>query len=315
MQYRLARASDRWAMRQVQIAANGRARKALFYQVEDFFGTTTLTRMREDPHRGSIPALAFVAEDRERVIGFSGWSCEKELGLANIKGNYVHPDYWGRGVSTELVARVMTVLRESGFPVLKVRTEESNEVARHIYEKAGFRVFAVAPNYALKSGGFPAAAEAAGVRRCVPSDSDALLAFLCRKAVHWGAWEPCLLEQAFGNIGTRNWRELAQMRVDSLLRGDAPDRTAVMDAGDGPAGLAAWDSPGEDGHARLSLLLVAERHEKRDTGKRLIESACRQMTDAEVVSCEILSGDEPSISALTAAGFRRVGAIAICVQR
>ena len=313
MEYRLARASDRPAMRLVQIAANKLARKALYYQLDDVFGPTKVTRLREDPGRGTVPDLAFVAVEGDRVIGFSGWNCQRELGLANIKGNYVHPDYWGRGISRKLVNHVTGKLRECGCPVLKVRTEESNSVVRHIYEKAGFRLFATAPNYALRIDGPPPSGDETGIRPAQPEDRDALTALLSRKATDWRAWEPYLLEETYGRISSVDWRSMAQSRIDALLGGAKSDQSAVVETGDGPVGFISWDGPKDDGHAAVTLLLINETQVAQ--GKRLVEAACRRMVGGETVSCEVLDADIPSIEALKGAGFQRVGAIVINTQR
>jgi ribosomal-protein-alanine N-acetyltransferase len=81
---------------------------------------------REDEHK------YLVAKEDEKVIGYIG--IEKVLDEVHIINMAVHPDYRGKGIGKRLMQHV---LNDEEVFFLEVRV--SNETARKVYEKYGFK--------------------------------------------------------------------------------------------------------------------------------------------------------------------------------
>ena len=80
----------------------------------------------------------FVAVVDGNVVGLAGYKpVEGKIGI--IDNNAVDPEYQGRGISTELVKRVVEELRALGVERIKVKTAHVPAAGR-VYEKAGFRI-------------------------------------------------------------------------------------------------------------------------------------------------------------------------------
>ena len=56
-------------------------------------------------------------------------------------------DYWGRGVGTALMERMIAFSRESGAELLSLEVREDNERAKALYRKFGFTTFGTFPKY------------------------------------------------------------------------------------------------------------------------------------------------------------------------
>ena len=81
----------------------------------------------------------FVAVLDDRVVGFAGYK-PIEGGTGIIDNNAVDPDFQGRGISTQLVGRVVEELTSLGVTRIEVATAHVPAAVR-AYEKAGFRIF------------------------------------------------------------------------------------------------------------------------------------------------------------------------------
>jgi len=89
---------------------------------------------KEDEHK------YLLAKDDDRVIGYIG--IEKILDEEHIINMAVHPDYRGKGIGKRLMQHV---LNDEEVFFLEVRA--SNETAKKIYEKYGFKVINVRKGY------------------------------------------------------------------------------------------------------------------------------------------------------------------------
>ena len=89
---------------------------------------------REDEHK------YLVAKDEEKVVGYIG--IEKILDEVHIINMAIHPDYRGIGIGKRLMQHV---LNDEDVFFLEVRV--SNENAKKIYEKYGFKVINVRKGY------------------------------------------------------------------------------------------------------------------------------------------------------------------------
>lgn len=89
---------------------------------------------REDEHK------YLVARDDDKVIGYIG--IEKVLDEVHIINMAVHPDYRGKEIGKRLMQHV---LNDEEVFFLEVRV--SNEKAKSIYEKYGFKMIYVRKGY------------------------------------------------------------------------------------------------------------------------------------------------------------------------
>jgi ribosomal-protein-alanine N-acetyltransferase len=89
---------------------------------------------REDEHK------YLVARDDDKVVGYIG--IEKILDEEHIINMAVHPEYRKQGIGKRLMQHV---LNDEDVFFLEVRV--SNESAKKIYEKYGFKVISVRKGY------------------------------------------------------------------------------------------------------------------------------------------------------------------------
>jgi ribosomal-protein-alanine N-acetyltransferase len=89
---------------------------------------------REDEHK------YLVARDESKIIGYIG--IEKILDEVHIINMAVHPDYRAQGIGKRLMQHV---LNDEEVFFLEVRV--SNENAKKIYEKYGFKVINIRKGY------------------------------------------------------------------------------------------------------------------------------------------------------------------------
>lgn len=87
-------------------------------------------------------ALAIVEKESNHVIGHmvinrdtrDNHADTRELGFA------LHPDFWGRGIMTECLPKVLDALAEQGILHIYACCVKENEAARHLLERCGFAV-------------------------------------------------------------------------------------------------------------------------------------------------------------------------------
>ncbi len=91
-------------------------------------------------HPGAWVFLAFRGQEAVGVaICFQGFSTFSAKGLLNIHDLVVAEGFRGQGVGRALLDRVERKARELGFCKLTLEVEESNQDARNLYRRVGFR--------------------------------------------------------------------------------------------------------------------------------------------------------------------------------
>jgi ribosomal-protein-alanine N-acetyltransferase len=79
------------------------------------------------------------------IIGYACfWILFEELHLMNLA---VHPAHRRRGIGEELARWVLNMGQEKGVRIALLEVRVSNDPARRLYEKVGFKKIAVRPGY------------------------------------------------------------------------------------------------------------------------------------------------------------------------
>ena len=87
----------------------------------------------------------FVAVENDHVAGYVGsQTVLDETDMMNIA---VHPDYRRRGVAEQLLIRLVTELKVRGSRCLTLEVRASNEPAKNLYAKLGFKEVGRRKNY------------------------------------------------------------------------------------------------------------------------------------------------------------------------
>ena len=90
-------------------------------------------------------ALWLVAMDGESLAGYVGsHTVMDETDMMNIA---VHPDFRHQGIATGLVVDLIGALKLRGSHCLTLEVRASNEPAKALYEKMGFRMVGRRPGY------------------------------------------------------------------------------------------------------------------------------------------------------------------------
>ena len=90
-------------------------------------------------------SLWLVAVDGDTVAGYVG--SQSVLGESDMMNVAVHPVFRRRGVGEALILELIAALKEQGNHCLSLEVRASNEPARNLYEKLGFRQVGLRPNY------------------------------------------------------------------------------------------------------------------------------------------------------------------------
>ena len=84
-----------------------------------------------------------IAEVGSKAVGFATYELDGATRIGTVSDNAVLPDYRGRGIGAQLLARVLRLLEEAGMEFAQVSTgsEDPCTPARRMYERQGFRPF------------------------------------------------------------------------------------------------------------------------------------------------------------------------------
>ena len=90
-------------------------------------------------------SLWLVALDGQQVAGYVG--SQSVVGEADMMNIAVSSQYRRMGIAQELVQRLVAALRENDVYSLSLEVRVSNEPAKAVYSKLGFRQVGCRPNY------------------------------------------------------------------------------------------------------------------------------------------------------------------------
>ena len=108
-----------------------------------------LERLANSPH-----SRFFLALDGERIIGNACVDGNNNARLRHRRNLAITVlrDYWGRGVGSGLMERMIAFSRETGAELLSLEVRSDNARAKALYRKFGFQSFGTFPKY-FKIGG------------------------------------------------------------------------------------------------------------------------------------------------------------------
>lgn len=98
----------------------------------------------------------FLALDGEKIVGNAcvDGSANPRLCHRRSLAITVLRDYWGRGIGTELMERMLAFTRESGAELASLEVRSDNERAKALYRKFGFVRYGTFPKYFKIDGVF-----------------------------------------------------------------------------------------------------------------------------------------------------------------
>jgi L-amino acid N-acyltransferase YncA len=106
-------------------------------------------------HKKNHPIL--VAEENNEVIGWSSmspWSDRCAYDTTVEVSVYVHKDFRGRGIGSQLLEKVTEEGRKQNNHTVISRITQGNEVSIHLHEKLGYRHIGVMKEVGFKFGKF-----------------------------------------------------------------------------------------------------------------------------------------------------------------
>ena len=301
--------ADLPAMSEVHRAAIERSKAPLSYRLAEALELPEASLL-VNPADFTFRWECNVVEVDGTVVGFSGWKYDPQTRIGEVKGNYVHADFWGRGLGKILVRSVNEHLACIGARIVKVRTEESNAVARHVYESFGGSLLVTASHYARKlekADRFEYRADESGIiRDATKADAAEMFDLELDNAERYRASEMLLQQERHGLIAEISWKRRHAPHNDV-------SQTLVLEHNGNIAGYIKRHGPSVDSHGSLSHLTVRRGCETDGTSDLLVRTSLELLRDCgvPVVHQEVLETDIVACNAYVRTGFVRIGAIVI----
>ena len=80
-----------------------------------------------------------------KLIGYViFWQIGKEVQISNFA---VHPDFRKRGVGSSVLGRILGIIKKRGANIVILEVRESNNSARFLYKKFGFKEAGIRKDY------------------------------------------------------------------------------------------------------------------------------------------------------------------------
>ncbi|WP_295811828.1 GNAT family N-acetyltransferase [uncultured Nitratireductor sp.] len=95
----------------------------------------------------SVAAIACVAEENGKILGYALALTRRTSGIARLYSIAVTPGETGKGVAGLLMCRIEEAVRERGLRAMRLEVRADNQAAIRLYEKTGYRRFAQYENY------------------------------------------------------------------------------------------------------------------------------------------------------------------------
>jgi len=104
--------------------------KTIRIVIDKWYKLTDLRQQVEDPY-------FYVAVEEGAVVGFIHATVDESSGELSLHRLYLDPDYWRRGIGTDLWERVLKELSE-GVEKASLEVLENNVVGKNFYVEKGF---------------------------------------------------------------------------------------------------------------------------------------------------------------------------------
>jgi ribosomal-protein-alanine N-acetyltransferase len=109
------------------------------------FPTPWTKRMFEEDTVKGNTSVFIVAKLRDTIIGYGGfWLVLNEAHLGNLA---VHPQFRHQGIGSGILKKLIELARLKKATLMTLEVRETNEIARALYEKMGFRMVAIRKGY------------------------------------------------------------------------------------------------------------------------------------------------------------------------
>lgn len=83
--------------------------------------------------------------ETQRLIGYViFWQIGGEVQISNFA---VHPDFRRMGIGTSVLGRILEIIKRRGAKIVILEVRESNNSARFLYKKFGFKEVGIRKNY------------------------------------------------------------------------------------------------------------------------------------------------------------------------
>jgi [ribosomal protein S18]-alanine N-acetyltransferase len=89
----------------------------------------------------------YVAKLDDRIVGAGGINYEKDLGIAKISWDFIHPEFHGKGIGRALLNYRLQRVRHQNATTIIVRT---SQLAYRFYERHGFELSEIKKDYWAK---------------------------------------------------------------------------------------------------------------------------------------------------------------------
>ncbi len=105
------------------------------------------------PRNNKVDAI--IAKLDENIIGFLCiWRRGVHMEHVASIGISVHPDYWGKGVATQLIKFGIELSKTKGLKRLEIETLSNNVGMRRVAERVGFKLESVREKRVQKNGSY-----------------------------------------------------------------------------------------------------------------------------------------------------------------
>lgn len=117
----------------------------LALQTSSFSNPWTADALRWELEHSPVSRLYVLRDEAGRALAFCAcWHLVDELHINSVA---VAPERRREGLGVELMRGVLASAREEGAKRATLEVRRSNEAARALYERLGFRVEAIRPDY------------------------------------------------------------------------------------------------------------------------------------------------------------------------
>jgi ribosomal-protein-alanine N-acetyltransferase len=114
-------------------------------EAASFHNPTTREWYESELERPDVCYVFVIRTPESRVAGFCAfWRVADQIHINNLA---IRPGLRGRGLGRTLLARVLEEAERLGVVHATLEVRRSNEAARRLYERAGFRLAGVRQNY------------------------------------------------------------------------------------------------------------------------------------------------------------------------